>query len=65
MQQTPSPLARQTATLILLIGMVGSGAAAAISLIGNPELGLQVCLGSVGLALIVLLVGGLMIASNR
>lgn len=59
------PVARQFAGVILLIGMIASGLAAAVALAGRPQLSLLVCGGALLLALVILMVGGLVVASNQ
>jgi hypothetical protein len=60
----PSP-ARSFANLILFIGFVSAGIATFMSLSGNAQTGLYVCLGGAGLAVVVLLFGGLVVGANR
>jgi hypothetical protein len=64
MSKTPPP-ARSFANLIIFIGVVSAGIATFMSLSGNTQTGLYVCLGGIGLALVVLLFGGLVVAANR
>lgn len=62
--QNPT-VARRIAGFILLIGMITSGAAASVALSGNTTLSLQICLGGAVFAVIVLLIGGLLVAISR
>ncbi|PJF22151.1 MAG: hypothetical protein CUN56_07440 [Phototrophicales bacterium] len=62
--QNPTP-ARRFAGLILLIGMITSGASASVALAGNTTLSLQICLGGVGVAIIMLLIGGVLVALSK
>ena len=64
MSERPTP-ARSFANLILLIGFISAGVATFMSLGGNWQKGLYVCLGGAGVAVAVLLVGGLVVGANR
>ena len=57
--------AQSVAYLIAFVAMVGAGISAVLSLTGNVQTGLRVCAGSVLLGLILLLVGGWLVAANR
>ena len=59
------PPARSFANLIIFIGVVSAGIATFMGLSGNAQTGLYVCLGGVGLAVLVLLFGGLVVGANR
>jgi len=63
-RRSPTP-ARQYATLILMIGMISSGFAAVVALNGNINIALAVCGGALALAVLVLLLGGLVVAASR
>ena len=58
------PPSRQFAAIILLIGMASSGLAAGFSLSGDTNGALLICAGGIGLAVIVLLFGGLIVAAS-
>lgn len=58
-------IARQFASLILMVFMIGSGIAAVLSIGGNTTLALQVCGGSIGVSVLILLAGGYLVAANR
>lgn len=60
-----SSVSRQFAGIILFIGMVASGLAAAMALAGNVSLSLMICGGAVVLAVLVLVIGGVVVASNE
>jgi len=64
MMQNPS-VARRIAGLILLVGMITSGAATSVALGGNTTLSLQICMGGVVLAALVLLLGSVMVALSK
>ena len=64
MSESPTP-ARSFANLILLIGFISAGIATFLSLSGNAQKGLYVCLGGAGVAVAVLLLGGLVVGANR
>lgn len=64
MIQNPS-VARRIAGLILLVGMITSGAATSFALGGNTTLSLQICVGGVVLAGLVLLLGSVMVALSK
>jgi len=63
MSRRPTP-ARQYALLIIMIGMIASGFAAIVALLGEITIALYICAGSMGLAVIVLLFGGLVVAAS-
>lgn len=54
--ESPTP-ANLVARLIVLIGIIGSGLGVIFSLRGATDLALKVCLGSLGIGVVVLLLG--------
>jgi len=58
-------VARQYASIILLIGMVSAGIAAVVSFNGDTTLALQVCAGGVTFAIMILLFGSLIVAASN
>ena len=58
-------VARQFAGIILFIGMIASGIAASFALAGNITGSLYVCGGALVVAVLVLLLGGLAVGSNK
>lgn len=64
MREPVSP-ARAAARAILFIFMAASGVAAALTLMGHLRLGLYVCGGAVAVNLLILLLGGYVVAASR
>lgn len=58
-------LAKQIATLMILVAMIASGMAAALTVGGRTQLALQICLGSIGVNILILLIGGIVVATSR
>lgn len=58
-------IARQFASLILMVFMIAAGIGAVLSVGGNTTLALQICAGSIGVSVLILLVGGYLVAANR
>jgi uncharacterized membrane protein YdbT with pleckstrin-like domain len=63
--RSKTPVARQVATFILLIFMIASAFSAFVTVAGNTTLGLYICGGAIVVGLVVLLIGGLVVAANR
>ena len=64
-EQPVSPLAKTVTRLILFVAMLGAGISAVFSFSGNLTLALQICAGSAGLGLVILMIGGFLVAANR
>ncbi len=64
-KQGGSPVARQVAYSMILVVTVALAVSFPASLMGNWSLVGQVCMGSGVLLALMLLVGGLVVASNR
>lgn len=62
---TSNPAARQAALVILFILMIAFGLSTSLRFMGNTQLALQICLGAVGLIVLVLVVGAVIVAANR
>lgn len=62
--RSPS-VARQYASIILLVGMVTAAIAAIVTFNGDPTLGLQICAGGMVVAVVILLFGGLIVAASQ
>lgn len=60
----PNP-ARYFAGLILLIGMMASGAGAALAVAGRHTLSIQICAGALVLAAVILVLGGVVVGKSR
>ncbi|GAB4512439.1 MAG: hypothetical protein OHK0046_11940 [Anaerolineae bacterium] len=60
-----SPVARQMAGLVLLVLMLGAGIAAAFGTAGRINVSLQICGGTLVVAILVLVLGGLIVGANR
>ena len=60
-----APLPARIARLMALALLIGAGVSALLTLTGNMALGLKVCAGSAGLGLVILVVGGWLVAANR
>lgn len=58
-------VSRQVAGFVFFVLMIGSGIAAAASAGGNTSLGVQACLGTIIVTLVVLLLGSVVVAANR
>lgn len=58
-------VARQIATLILGIGLIGAGIGLSATISGNSMLGLQICGATLVIALIVLVLGAVVVGANR
>jgi hypothetical protein len=63
--RSKTPVARQVATFILLIFMIASAFSAFVTVAGHTTLGLYICAGAAGVGLVVLVIGGLVVAANR
>jgi hypothetical protein len=57
--------ARGIAQLMLWILLIGSGIALSVSVSGNRDLAMQICMGAVGLNVLILILGAFIVAANR
>lgn len=57
--------ARAFATLILMVLMIGAGIGVPFALAGNLQATGLICLGSVGVAVLVLVIGGMFAGRDR
>lgn len=64
MGNTPSP-ARPFALMIISLLALGAGLSAVFTLRGDIQTGLLICGGTLGIAVLVLVVGGLVVARLR
>jgi hypothetical protein len=60
-----NPAARSIAYIILFIVFVASGLSLSAMMTGNRDLGLQICAGSIGVSIAVLIVGGFIAGASR
>lgn len=64
-ERPPNPVAARIARLIAFVALVGAGASAFMTFIGRSALGLKLCAGSFGLGVVILLIGGVVVAASR
>jgi hypothetical protein len=57
--------ARSTAYIILFVFLVASGISLSVLLLGNRDLALQICVGSVIVNGVILIAGALGVGANR
>jgi membrane protein implicated in regulation of membrane protease activity len=65
MRRESNPIARQFATLILMVMMVAGGAAAFAALVGATNLSLQICGGAIFISVAILVMGAFVVARTR
>lgn len=62
MQANP---ARQIAMLMILVALIASGLAATFTIGGQTQIAVQVCLAAIGANILILVVGGIIVATSR
>ncbi len=65
MQEQSNTPARRMAYTIIFILMLGAGVAASFTVAGNTGTGLAICGGAIAFSVVVLVIGGFVVASNQ